>query len=352
MLLRNAWYVVGWSRDLGERPLPLTVMGEHLVIFRGQAGVHVLEDRCPHRHLPLSMGRVEGDAVRCGYHGMLVGADGRCVSVPSQASAPARARVRAYPAAERHGWVWAWMGDADKADEALIPDFSMMTDPRYRAVGKTNHVAASYQLVVDNLMDLSHAAYVHGTTIGNVEAVKGQLKVRRTERGVNVVRTTASVPVPPTYAKSGVLPAGSLIDRWQVIDYVAPAFVQIHVGGAPVGTGALEGRYDDGLNLWVMNAATPETDTTCHNFWGAVRAHALDSAAADAFFFEQVSEAFEEDKRVLEAQQAVISRRGDSWDNALREDAGSVESRRVLAGMIEEEQAAAVTRAEPVLETA
>ena len=347
MYLRNAWYVVGWSREPAERPLALTVMDEDLVIFRTDTGVHVLEDRCPHRHLPLSMGGVEGEAIRCDYHGMLIGTDGRCAGVPAQAAIPPRAAVRRYPAAERHGWIWAWMGDTALADMASIPDFSMLVDRSYRAVGKTNRVRASYQLVIDNLMDLSHASFVHQSTIGTPGGIEDStLMSQPTPDGVRVVRTAANVAVPPTYVKSGVLPAGAIIDRWQVIDYLAPSFVRIRVGGAEAGTGVLAGRYEHGLNLWVMNAATPESADTSHYFWASVRRHALGDGAADALFLQQVSEAFEEDRQVLEAQQRVISRHCDRWDNALRADAGSIQSRRHLDRMIEREQASNLARPE------
>lgn len=349
--LRNAWYVVAWSHELTDRPVAITVMDDPLVVYRGEGGgVHVLEDRCPHRHLPLSMGDVEGEAIRCTYHGMAIGADGRCAHVPGQSKVPPRAAIRAYPAAERYGWVWAWTGDAALADEALIPDFSKLVDPNYRAVGSTNHVRSSYQLLVDNLMDLSHAAWVHRSTIGTPDAAARiadtpNMTTRRTDHGVRVVRTNPSVPVPPTYVKSGVLPAGAIIDRWQVIDYIAPCFVQIHVGGAHAGTGVLEGKYDQGLNLWVMNAATPQSEHSCHYFWASVRRHALDNTDADALFLKEISAAFEEDKRVLEAQQAAILRVGDSWSNALRGDAGAIESRRVLDQMVAAEAQQDMARA-------
>ena len=132
------------------------------------------------------------------------------------------------------------------------------------------------------------------------------------------------------------------IDRWQAIEFVAPCFVLIHVGGKAAGTGALDGDYNDGLNLWVMNAMTPETATTTHYFWGTVRAHDLENAAADQLVLSNVAEAFSEDKRVLEAQQRVFDQQADNWDVALRSDAGSIEARRVLQAMIAREQGAAV----------
>ncbi len=347
MYLNNSWYVIAWARDVGEQPAAITVLGQSLVIFRDHDGrIGALENRCPHRHVPLSMGCVAAGGIQCGYHGMVFDRNGQCLQAPSHGSVPPRARVRAFPAVERHGWVWAWMGDPGQADEALIPDFSKLDSPGFRAVGKTNHVLADYRLVIDNLMDLSHVGYVHQTTIGTPEFTeKGKLTARRTEQGVRVNRLVPDVPSPPTYKMTGVLPGGKNIDRWQIIDFVAPCFVMIHVGGKEAGAGALEGDYTGGLNMWIMNAMTPETENTTHYFWASVRAHALDDEQVDALFLNQVATAFDEDKVMLEAQQRILDTREESWELALRSDAGAIESRRLLTSLIEAEMASATATA-------
>ena len=347
MFLRKSWYVVAWSHELEAKPLAIVVMDEPLVVFRDPDGrPAVLEDRCPHRHLPLSMGCAARGGIQCGYHGMVFDRDGRCLEVPSQAALPPRAKVRAYPTEERHGWIWAWMGDVDSADAALIPDFTEMTAPDQKAVGQTNHVMANYRLVTDNLMDLSHVGYVHQSTIGNPEfTAKGRLTSSRSGDRVKVLRLVDDVPPPPTYVLTGVLPAGENIDRWQRIEFIAPCFVRIHVGGKKAGTGALDGDYTNGLGWWVMNAMTPASGNTTHYFWAAVRDYALDDPAVDRLYLNQVGAAFAEDKIVLEAQQKVLDTRPDTWDLALKSDAGSIEARRVLDAAIAAEQAGAAAAA-------
>ena len=342
MFLNDAWYVVAWSRDLGDAPVAITVLNQPVVVFRDPDGrASVLEDRCPHRHVPLSLGCRDPKGLRCGYHGMVFDRDGQCVEVPSQSAIPPRAKVRAYPAKERYGWIWAWMGAHEAADANLIPDFSRLVDSDLATVGKTNHVKANYQLVTDNLMDLNHVGYVHQSTIGNPEFTEtGKLVSKRTDNGVRVMRVSPNVPPPPTYVLSGALPEGEKIDRWQVIDFVPPCFVLIHVGGKAAGTGALDGDYSGGLNMWVMNAMTPETANTTNYFWGNVRNYKVGDAQADALFLAQVGAAFEEDKTMLEAQQRILDGRSDTWDLALRADAGSIESRRLLQSRIDAEQAA------------
>ncbi len=195
--------------------------------------------------------------------------------------------------------------------------------------------------VIDNLMDLSHVGYVHTSTIGNA-AFGGQAKltVRRTENGVQATRLVADVPQPPLYQKTGVLPKGSSIDRWSSMTFIAPSFIIIHTGGAEAGTGVLEGRYEHGLNLWVINAMTPATAASTHYFWASVRAFAVGDAQADSLLLAGVSAAFEEDRVMLETQQRAIDRRGgDDWSIALKADAASIESRRVLEGLIRDEEA-------------
>lgn len=342
MYLRNSWNVVAWSRDLGEKPLAITVMDERLVVFRDPEGrPAALEDRCSHRHLPLSMGCSNKGGIQCAYHGMVFDRDGKCLQVPSQAAIPPRAKVRAYPCEERWGWVWVWMGEVEAADPALLPDFDVMTAPGQRTVGGLKHVAANYKLVTDNLMELSHAGYVHQSTIGTPEfTAKGKMTTNRTANGVKVLRLVNDVPPPPTYKLTGVLPEGKNIDRWSRIEFSSPSFVKIHVGGKEVGTGALDGDYEGGLGWWVINAMTPETETSTYYFWATVRDFAIDDPKVDQLYLDQIGAAFDEDKAVLEAQQRVLDTRPDSWDLALRADAGSIEARRVLEAAIAAEQGA------------
>src|SRR5271156_4921817 len=116
MWVRNAWYVAAWSHELGaEQILARTICNEPVVLYRKSDGtVAVLEDRCCHRFAPLSMGRREGDDLRCMYHGLKFAADGRCVEIPGQALIPPKAAVRSYPVAERGNWIWLWLGEVEQ----------------------------------------------------------------------------------------------------------------------------------------------------------------------------------------------------------------------------------------------
>ena len=139
--VRNAWYVAGWSDDLETGvPFGIRILGEPVVIYRGGGGrLAALEDRCVHRLAPLSLGRCEGDNLRCMYHGLLFDADGKVVEIPGQELVPPQAKVRSYPAVDRHSWLWVWMGDPELADEGLIPPAVGFDDPDY-ILGRGCHV--------------------------------------------------------------------------------------------------------------------------------------------------------------------------------------------------------------------
>jgi phenylpropionate dioxygenase-like ring-hydroxylating dioxygenase large terminal subunit len=157
MFLRNSWYVAAWAKDLERTLLSRTILGEPLVFYRKENGDPVaLEDRCAHRHAPLHLGRLVGDDLQCGYHGLTFGCDGVCKSIPSQEMIPAKARVKSYPVVQRNDWIWVWMGEPVLADKDAIPDFSRVADPAFAATGTTNVVKANFELINDNLMDLSH----------------------------------------------------------------------------------------------------------------------------------------------------------------------------------------------------
>ena len=126
MWLKNCWYVIAWEHEIGPGVLfARTVLNEPIVVFRAFKGaLAALEDRCCHRHAPLSKGRLEGDCMRCGYHGLKFDGAGQCVEVPGMDRAPPQARVRSYPVRVHNAWVFVWMGDPAKADEAMLPTTS------------------------------------------------------------------------------------------------------------------------------------------------------------------------------------------------------------------------------------
>ncbi len=201
MYLRNCWYVAAWARELDgdtgpdNGMLARTILDEPVVLCRMRDGAPAaLADRCPHRRLPLSAGEITDDGIRCGYHGLEFDRAGICIRVPGQDRVPPDARVRSYPVVERYRWIWIWMGEADKADAALIPDYHWNDDPDWLSIGDMFHVRGSYRLLVDNLLDLSHVQYVHGSTLGTEAVVEFPVEVRREADTVHVDRWITDGP--------------------------------------------------------------------------------------------------------------------------------------------------------------
>jgi vanillate O-demethylase monooxygenase subunit len=340
MFLRNHWYVAASAEEIGRKPLRRLLLSEPVVLFRSEAGKPVaFEDRCPHRHLPLSMGRLDGDVLQCHYHGLRFGTDGRCVRIPGQDQIPPNAQVRTFPVVERYKWVWIWMGDPAMADPDTIPDFHWLDDPNWGAKGAYLHVKANWQLVVDNLLDLTHLAFVHETTIGNAAlAEHASVKVTRAPNNIVVTRWIIDQEPPPTFKKVGGFKGK--VDRWQIIDFAPPAFLRLDVGATPTGTGAPEGKRVDGINMRNLNAITPETETTSHYFWAQAHDFDVNNPETTRRIFEQIETAFLEDVEVFSAQQRNLDLMPNAFQLDINADAGVIQARRVLSRLHDEEQAA------------
>src|ERR1700674_1138997 len=180
--LRNAWYVAAWSDDLGDgQLLGRTIMKQPIVLYRKSDGnVAALEDRCPHRFAPLHMGKiVKGDCVQCPYHGLEFNSSGECVLNPhGTKNIPPRARVRSYPVTEKHKAIWIWTGEG-APDLSKVPDFSVLDNVPEMHATKRDHIPirANYELIIHNLLDLSHGSFLHEGILGNSETVEAEITV-------------------------------------------------------------------------------------------------------------------------------------------------------------------------------
>ena len=209
MFLRNCCYVAGWSHHIAADSLvSRTMLGEPIVLYRkADGGVVALEDRCCHRLAPLSRGRIEGDDLRCMYHGLKFAPSGKCVEVPGQDFAPSSAVVRSYPVVERDCWVWLWMGEPTLADPALIPAALGHDHPDWFMQTGQLAYEANYELINDNLLDLTHLSYVHEKTLGRNSMSWGESRPQVTpiERGLRIARWVVNNPAP---AYLGLPPRG------------------------------------------------------------------------------------------------------------------------------------------------
>ena len=345
MFPRNVWYVAAWDWEVRRAELfRRTICDQPIVFWRREDGrPAALEDRCCHRHMPLSHGRLRGDLVECPYHGLTYDAAGTCVRVPSQTAIPDAARVRSYPVVERHHWIWVWLGDPALADPALIEDFHWTEDPAWRFKGERLEVEGNYLLLVENLLDLTHLQFVHPTTLGTEAITHFPVKVEREGNRVRATRWILDSPAPPFFQKAGRFRPDERVDRWQIIEFTPPAFVRLDVGAARAGTGAREGNRSQGFSMRNLNAITPETGGRTHYFWGQAHDFRIDDPSITEMLFRQVHTAFLEDLAVIRAQQANL----DAWGERLpapvdlNQDGGGIQARRVIEAILAAERGGA-----------
>jgi phenylpropionate dioxygenase-like ring-hydroxylating dioxygenase large terminal subunit len=208
---------------------------------------------------------------------------GRCVKVPGQSQIPSGANIRVYPVIEQWGLVWIWMGDPSMVHSASIPDWHFLDQPDWYARGEHLYVKCNYQLITDNLLDLSHLTFVHPRTLGSAAKLdQVQIKNEITPNSVTNSRWLIGIEPPPTYARGNF--KGN-VDRWQITNFQPPAFVQLDAGAAATGTGAPDGNFGDAIGVHTFNAMTPETVKTTHYFWAIAQKRApQDENLADSIF--------------------------------------------------------------------
>ena len=344
MFLRNAWYPAIWSRELKDHPIGRTFLGDKVVLFRTTGGrAAALADCCCHRAAPLSKGNVAGEYLACGYHGLKFDVSGQCVEVPGQSVIPRGANVRSYPVHERWNVVWIWMGQPEKVDESAIPDMPWLADPGWVATPGYLHLNSNYQFLIDNLLDVTHAAYVHKNTLaGDAREATAPTKTERLGDGVRVGRWLIDVTPPPLFAKAGSF--GGNVDRWQFVTWKPPSTVYLDVGCAETGTGAPEGDRSKGISIWSNHLITPESERSSHYLFSFARNFRLADSEMSKLLYEGSRATFLEDAEMLEGVQG--NRTGGSLDGLidLTSDAAQLQARRMLKGLISAEQSYAEAR--------
>jgi len=344
MFLRNCWYVAAWASEVKRTPLARLFLDRPVVLYRTEKGDAVaLEDRCCHRNLPLSMGKIEGDAIRCGYHGLKFDRSGACVEIPGQTQIPAAARVIAYPLLERWDLLWIWMGDAAAADPALLPDWHYLTEPGWSVI-KGNDAApmpmqCNWELNNDNLLDLSHVTYVHPTTLGAHGAEHAPIQTERRARSVRMIRWMPNVPPIPMWTK--FLKTSGNVDRWQVTEAEIPCHCTVDAGFAPAGTTSLAAPREDAPRIRVLLTATPETATSSFLFYAQIRNFGVEDQALTDRFRRDSRVVFDEDVAVLEAQQRRYSAMPDAPAIDIRADAPQLAMRKLVREFAAAEAASA-----------
>lgn len=305
MYLRNCWYVAGWSKDYAQALKPQMLLGENIVFYRQADGTPVaLEDACPHRKLPLSMGQLENDHVVCGYHGLTFDGTGTCIDSPTQRGmTPRRAVVRSYPVVDRYRLLWIWMGDPDKADPDEIFEIENFDNPDWGYTdGGVLPIACNYLWVADNLLDPSHVAWVHVTSFGGAGTDSAPLDMEKTERGVIVSRWIYDQPASPYY-RDLVRFEGNC-DRKQHYEMCVPAIALNMSIYTPAGTGGPDQPHVDQTYVNISyNFLTPVDEKNTQYIWFQHRNTDPDDTAISEKMNAGAVMAFNEDKLILEAVQ-------------------------------------------------
>lgn len=333
--LLERWYAAAWSHELTSRLMARTLLDEPVLMYRLESGEPVaLSDRCPHRFAPLHSGKLIGDDVQCPYHGLRFDKNGACVYNPIGSGAiPAKARTRVFPVAEHEGIVWIWFGSGP-ADPAKLVSFGFLEDEgRYAYAQGYMTVDANYTLIADNLLDLSHAEFLH-PNLANPGANR-RVKFSVEQEGETVQAFNWRNNEPPTVLIRSAFggQVGDAVDMWSHVTWNPPAVICVEVGATSVG-----GRKEDGVNTLAAHLITPESEERSHYFWKMARTFRREEAEFGSRFQEMVHSAFSnEDKPIIEAQQRYMRMNGGEPEPVLlQSDAASVRARRVLAALMEQ----------------
>ena len=344
MFLKNTWYVACTPDEIDNKPLGRTICGEKMVFFRGPEGtVAALEDFCPHRGAPLSLGFVRDGVLVCGYHGLNMAATGKCAAMPGQRVGGIPS-IRSYAAVERHGFIWVWPGDLAAADPALIHPLEWADNPAWAYGGGLYHIQCDYRLMIDNLMDLTHETYVHASSIGQPEIEEAAPDTRVEGDSVVTSRFIENITPPPFWAnalRSNDLAGDAPCDRWQICRFTPPSHVMIEVGVAHAGHGGYNAPPELKAGSIVVDFITPESETSIWYFWGMARNFKPQDTELTAKIREGQGAIFSEDLEMLEAQQRNLLAQPQRKLMKLNIDAGGVQSRKILERLLEAEQQSA-----------
>lgn len=344
--LRDVWYVAALGEEVGEGLLRRQILDEPVLLFRGEGAVAALRDVCPHRFAPLSLGKRKNGGVECPYHGLVFAVSGKCILNPhGDGRILPSAKVATYPVVERHGLIWIWMGERALADPARIPDLGFLDSADQRTRTNSYQVTkANYQLLTDNILDLSHADFLHPLLDSGGGTRQGAPEVRELSDGTMTVTWTWG-PTPPLPFLTYLFEPGAKKHSRIAVRWHAPATMHLRVDCADTPE-----ALDHGETCIItpsVHAMTPETAYSTHYFFAGVRNFDLENEECTRMLAEGTRIAFtEQDKPMIEAVQANMREKTDIFAMkplGLIGDAGGVRVREKLRRLIEAERQAAST---------
>lgn len=329
----NAWYPAAWGRDIGRELTARRVLERDIVLYRNEdGGVSALEDACPHRLAPLSLGRLCGDTVECGYHGLTFDGSGRCVHAPGMDRPGSQMKVRAFPTAQSMGIVWVWMGDPARAADTPVFHLPAYDDPAYSLVeGDALPMHSNYLNLADNLCDPTHVVYVHPTTLASRGRVETPVQHARDGRKVLTWRWVIDGPLIGVFQGLKDFPGN--VDRWHYYHFHAPCVAIIDFGSAATGTGAPDGNRSDCIQMYACHFITPVDASRCVQHWLLLK-NMPGTPEIDDRLKAGLRLAFNEDKRILEGIQRNEDQQRDFHRVRLGLDGSNLKMRQIVDEMI------------------
>lgn len=344
MFVRNLWYVAAWSSEVADNLIGRTIIGDPVLLFRNGDGAAVaIGGTCPHRFAPLSAGRRCTDgSIECPYHGLRFDHTGACSLNPHEEGRISRNHtVPAYPVCERYGIVWIWMGTAALRDESVIPAFEQLTSPNYRTLTGHMMINANYELVADNLLDQTHAQFIHPRFF-KANVLQAAQEVIQEGSTVTSRRWIPNIKAPYVYNR--LLPdPEQIVDHWMGVRWDAPGLHRLDVGVTAPGRPRDEGFRREGAHL-----LTPETEKTTHYFFSSSRNYKLVDEAEDQALTEWQRIGFtEEDKPMIEAVQKMMGDRSlkEMKPVILSTDTAAIKARLVMESLRQKEVSGRANRA-------
>lgn len=334
---RDQWYIAAWGHEVGRQPFGRTILGEPVVMWRAEDGTAVAHyGLCPHRLMPLARGTIEANELECPYHGIRFGLDGRASSVPTQDRVPAACNIHRFPLVEKWRWLWIWPGDPALADPALIPDtrqIGLDADGWRADANGTILLKARWQLLVDNLFDLSHIGFVHASILGKGGVVLVEPKVSEVSGRIEVVREM-SLDAPEGFHQF-LFPE---LKR-PVITHLTTELLGVglvNAGGPYIWLRNVDGGAGDEVGrMNFVHGITPETPHTTHYFSVVSRNFRQDDDALSQMMMAQDHSVRLQDVEALEAIEPWADSHGDPRrEVSLFVDGGALRVRRTIARLI------------------
>lgn len=333
---RSAWYPVAASDEVGRTPLARRLLDVPVVLYRTTAGrPAALEDRCAHRPVRLSDGRLEGDLIRSAYTGFAYDVDGRCVSVPTQEQVPYDAAVRAFPVHDDGSFVWVWPGEPGLAALRTPPDTGLLRSEGWSTFGGVLDTRAGVGLLLDNFCDITHVAQLD-EDIAPPALSAGPtppLEVQVSETAVRFTRRFPAAPLAPWHAQALELPEDSAHEQVEEGEFVGPGFWVDRWSVEVAGHGGRDGRH----TFVFSHALVPVSATRTWHAWRVSRNFAP-GAAADGTLRPLFEAYYARVGEVLEQMQQILDEEGPRPEVAVAADAAVSHVRRIMQRMVAEER--------------